>query len=67
MMREVERSIAAFLGTMPEQVRMWDATVVSRMVQSPSDFEEFKAGNDITKWHIYMTLRVKNDRALTPA
>jgi len=53
MIREVERSIAAFLGTIPEQVRMWDAKVVSRMVQHPSAFEEFKAGNDITKWHIY--------------
>ncbi|MEZ0271098.1 MAG: hypothetical protein ACAH18_03305 [Methylophilaceae bacterium] len=67
MTNEVERSIAAFLGTIPEQVRMWDARVVSRMVQYPAAFEEFKAGNDLTKWHIYMTLRVKNDRALTPA
>lgn len=66
MIREVERSIAAFLGTIPEQVRIWDATVVSRMVQHPSAFEEFKAGNDITKWHIYMSLRLKTDRVLTP-
>lgn len=59
MMGEVERSIAAFLGTIPEQVRMWDAKVVSRMIQHPSTFEEFKAGNDITKWRIYMSLRLK--------
>lgn len=66
MITEVEHSIAAFLGTIPEQVRMWDAKVVSRMVQYPSAFEEFKAGNDITKWHIYMTLRLKADRTLNP-
>ena len=65
MMREVERSIATFLGIIPEQVRIWGAKVVSRMVQHPSAFEEFKAGNDMTKWHIYMLLRSTNDRVLT--
>jgi len=67
MVAEVERSIAAFLGTLPEQVRMWDAKVVAGMAQHPSTFEAFKAGNDWTKWSIYMTLRLKTSRGLTPA
>lgn len=59
MVKEIEHSIAAFLGTLPEQVRMWDAKLVSRMVQHPTEFEAFKAGNDITKWQIYMTMRLR--------
>lgn len=59
MVREVERSIAAFLGTLPEQVRMWDAKLVSAMVQHPSHFEAFKAGNDLDKWLIYISLRTR--------
>ena len=59
MVREVERSIAAFLGTLPEQVRMWDAKLVSAMVQQPSHFEAFKAGSELDKWQIYMSVRTR--------
>ena len=59
MVREVEHSIAAFLGTLPEQVRIWDAKLVSAMVQHPGHFEAFKAGNELDKWRIYMTLRTR--------
>lgn len=58
MVREIEHSIAAFLGTLPEQVRMWDARLVSAMLQHPNDYEAFKAGNDFTKWNIYMAMRL---------
>jgi hypothetical protein len=57
MVREVERSIAAFLGTSPEQVSRWDAKLVSAMALHPTHFEAFKAGNDLDKWLIYMSLR----------
>lgn len=57
MIKEVEHSIATFLGTVPEQVRQWDAKLVSAMLQHPGHFEAFKAGSDIDKWHIYMSLR----------
>ena len=59
MVIEVERSIAAFLGTLPEQVRMWDAKLVSAMVQQPIHFEAFKAGSEIGKWQIYMSIRTR--------
>lgn len=67
MVKEVEHSIAAFLGTLPEQVRMWDAKVVAGMVQHPPTFEAFKAGNDLTKWRIYMSVRLQANSTLLSA
>lgn len=67
MITEIEHSIAAFLGTLPEQVRMWDSKVVTCMVQHPPTFEAFKAGNDLTKWRIYMTVRLQANSTLLPA
>lgn len=59
MVREVEHSIAVFLGTLPEQVHQWDAKLVSAMLQHPGHFEAFKAGSDLDKWRIYMNLRMR--------
>lgn len=67
MVTEVEHSIAAFLGTLPDQVRMWDSKVVAGMVQHPPTFEAFKVGNDLTKWHIYMTVRRQANSPLLSA
>lgn len=59
MIKEIEHAIAAFLGTLPEQVRMWDAELVHRLMQHPTEFAAFQAGNDLTKWQIYMSARLR--------
>ena len=57
MVAEVEQMLATFLEAYPDQVKTWDAGVITRMTGNPQAFEAFKAGDDTTKWHIYISLR----------
>lgn len=54
---EVEHTLATFLEAFPYQVKTWDAKAIANLSEHPQAFEEFKAGNEATKWQIYLAMR----------
>lgn len=57
MVTEVEASLSLFLEAFPYQVKTWDARVIERMARQPHVFAAFKAGDEATKWNIYIAMR----------
>lgn len=67
MIAEVEEALSLFLEAFPYQVRTWDARVIEQMASQPHVFAAFKAGNEATKWKIYIAMRVAGGLARSAA
>lgn len=59
MHSEVLTLLSKFLGAVPAQVKAWDKKVIDYLAGNTKTFQEFKAGNDTTKWNIYARIKYK--------
>lgn len=57
MHAEVLTLLSSFLGAVPAQVKAWDKKVIEHLAGNIRTFQEFKSGNDTTRWNIYARIK----------
>jgi hypothetical protein len=60
MHSEVLKLLSTYLEALPAQVNTWDRKVVEYLSRNTSIYQEFKSGNDATRWGIYAGIKYKN-------
>lgn len=60
MQQEVLTLLSSFLEAIPVQVKTWDKKVIDYLSNNAKALQEFKAGNNSTKWNIYSDIRYKH-------
>jgi len=59
MHSEVLSLLSSFLGAVPAQVKAWDQKVIEHLAGNVKAFNEFKKGNEATRWNIYAGIKYK--------
>lgn len=57
MHSEVLTLLSSFLGAVPAQVKAWDKKVIDHLAGNAKTFQEFKTGNENTRWKIYAGIK----------
>lgn len=60
MYSEVLKLLSTYLEALPAQVGTWDRKVVEYLSRNAPIYQEFKSGNDSTRWSIYSGIKFRN-------